>query len=128
MPRFPIHLGLGARVVPLPEFTGDLDGYERYGEAHADDGKEGRLVSMHRFSASWDSWEIHPEGEELVVCVSGQMALIQDLESGPRTLSLGPGEALINPAGVWHTADVSGDATALFVTAGVGTQQRPREA
>jgi hypothetical protein len=26
------------------------------------DGAEGRLVSMHRFSQSWPSWEMHPAG------------------------------------------------------------------
>lgn len=31
-----------------------------------------------------------------------------------------------NDAGVWHTADVQEHGTALFVTAGIGTQIRPR--
>jgi hypothetical protein len=43
----PVHLGLGARVVPQEQFTGNLEWYERY-EARTDsDGVEGRLVSMH---------------------------------------------------------------------------------
>jgi quercetin dioxygenase-like cupin family protein len=41
-------------------------------------------------------------------------------------VSLQPGEYAINPPGAWHTADVDGRATALFVTAGMGTQHRPR--
>jgi hypothetical protein len=28
--------------------------------------------------------------------------------------------------GTWHTADVAGAATAVFITAGLGTQHRPR--
>ena len=40
--------------------------------------------------------------------------------------TLQPGEYAINPPGVWHTADVSESATGFFVTAGVGTQGRPR--
>ena len=32
--RFPVHLGLGSRVVRLPEFTREPSGYEEYGEAH----------------------------------------------------------------------------------------------
>lgn len=36
------------------------------------------------------------------------------------------GDYAINPRGVWHTADVAGHATALFITAGVGTEHRPR--
>ena len=36
------------------------------------------------------------------------------------------GEYAINPPGVWHTADVESEATALFITAGLGTELRPR--
>ena len=49
--RFPVHLGLGATVEHLPEFDGSPDWYERYGTAHASDGAEGRLVSLHTFDA-----------------------------------------------------------------------------
>lgn len=125
--RFPVHLGLGARVAPLPEFTGEMSWYQRYGEEHANDGAEGRLVSMHRFDSSWDSWEMHPNGEELVLCLAGEMTLIQEIDGIERALSLGPHRAAINPAGVWHTADLVGEsATALFITAGMGTEIRPR--
>jgi hypothetical protein len=33
---------------------------------------------------------------------------------------------LANPPGWWHTADVTGSATALFITAGLGTEHRAR--
>ncbi len=33
---------------------------------------------------------------------------------------------MINEPGVWHTADVESTATALFITAGLGTEHRPR--
>ena len=36
------------------------------------------------------------------------------------------GEYAINPPGTWHTADVEASATALFITAGEGTDHRPR--
>lgn len=36
------------------------------------------------------------------------------------------GRAAVNPAGVWHTADVNEVATVLFVTPGAGTVHRPR--
>ena len=124
--RFPVHLGLGARVANLPEFTGEMSWYERYGEAHAADGAEGRLVSLHRFDAPWDSWEMHPEGEELVLCLRGRIVLIQELDGKPSPIALAENQAAINPAGVWHTADVDREAQALFITAGKGTQIRPR--
>jgi mannose-6-phosphate isomerase-like protein (cupin superfamily) len=122
----PVHLGSGARVVRLEEFDGSPDWYERYGASVAGDGIEGRLVSMHTFDAPWDSWEMHPVGEELVACVAGSVVLHQEIDGEDTTVELHAGEAVINPAGVWHTADVDGACTALFITAGQGTQVRPR--
>ena len=125
----PLHLGLGATAVPQPEFTGGMEWYEAYGARHSDDGKEGRLVSAHRFTEDWDVWEMHPVGDEVVLCLEGEMTLHQEMaDGGKATVSLAPGEYAINPPGCWHTADIDGEATALFITAGEGTQHRPREA
>jgi hypothetical protein len=124
--KFPVHLGLGAKVEREPEFTGDLAWYMGYGARHARDGKEGRLVTVHSFDVPWNSWEMHPVGEELVVCLTGEITLHQELPSGVVQVTLRPLEAIINPAGVWHTADVSAPATAFFITAGEGTEHRPR--
>jgi hypothetical protein len=71
-------------------------------------------------------WERHPAGDELVVQLDGRSILIQDLPDGENRLELGPGQAVINPKGVWHTADVIEPGTALFVTPGVGTEHRER--
>lgn len=123
----PLHLGLGATAVPQPEFTGAMDWYQAYGERHGSEGAEGRLVSMHSFTQSWDSWEMHPEGDEVVLCVSGQMTLVQEWPDGRvERVTIGAGEYAINPPGVWHTADIDQEATALFITAGLGTEGRPR--
>ncbi len=125
--KFPIHLGRGATAHILDEFTGGMDWYERYGQLHGHDGREGRLVSMHTFSSSWDSWEVHPHGAEVVVCIAGQMTLIQEMADGStNTVTLAPGEYAVNAPGVWHTADIVDTATALFITAGEGTQHRAR--
>jgi len=122
----PAHLGLGARVIPQPPFAGGLAWYEGYVARHAADGVEGRLVSMYTFTAPWQSWEMHPHGDELVVCTAGTLTLLQELGGELVRTTLSAGQAAINPAGVWHTADVAGSATALFITAGVGTEHRPR--
>lgn len=122
----PIHLGRGATAVVQPDFTG-MDWYQGYGDRHDGDGIEGRLVSMYRFTESWDSWEMHPNGHEVVVCVGGTMTLHQEMPDGTTaTVTIGAGDYAINPPGVWHTADVAGEATALFITAGLGTEHRPR--
>ena len=126
--RFPVHLGLGATAVAEPEFTG-IDWYPAYGERHAADGAEGRLVSMHRFTEPWDSWEMHPSGAEVVLCTAGRLVLHQEHADGSAArVELGPGQYAINPPGTWHTADVDGEAEAVFITAGLGTQLRPRQA
>jgi len=124
--EFPVHLGLGATAERLVRFTATPGWYEAYEAAHAADGAEGRLVSLHTFTEPWDAWEVHPVGEELVVAVSGAITLHQEHPDGVRTVELRPGQAAVNPAGVWHTADVAGEATVLFVTAGAGTEVRSR--
>lgn len=124
--RFPVHLGLGAKVVRQPEHTGGFEWYEGYGQRTEQDGLEGRLVSLHSFSEPWSTWEMHPKGEELVVCLTGRIVLHQEIEGRIRTVTLEKHQAVVNPPGVWHTADVEGEATALFITAGVGTEVRPR--
>lgn len=126
--KYPIHLGLGATAVREPEFSGEMEWYAGYGARHANDGAEGRLVSMGTFSEPWSVWEMHPEGHEVVLCTAGELTLIQEIDGVERRAVLGPGEYAINEPGVWHTADASGPATAVFITAGKGTQHRPRSA
>ncbi len=123
--RSPVHLGLGATVLREPDFT-DMSWYEQYGARHAADGDEGRLVSMYTFSEPWDAWEMHPHGSELVLCTAGEITLVQEVDGKQVRTRLTPGDYAINAPGVWHTADVQGSATALFITAGRGTQHRER--
>ncbi len=84
-------------------------------------------MAQHTFNGPWPTWEMHPHGDELVLCLSGTMTLHQEAPDGATaTVTLGPGEYAINPPGVWHTADIDGEATALFITAGEGTENRER--
>jgi quercetin dioxygenase-like cupin family protein len=123
---FPVHLGGGATAVRLDQFDGTPDWYQRYGEKFAADGAEGRLVSMFTFTEPWTTWEMHPNGHELVLCVEGSMVLHQEIDGNVTTVELRTGDAVVNPPGAWHTADIDGRATGVFVTAGAGTQIRPR--
>ena len=123
----PIHLGLGASAEIEPEFTGSMDWYAAYAQRHADDGAEGRLVSLHTFTKPWDMWEMHPQGSEVVLCVTGAITLHQqNADAAVTKITLGPGEYAINLPGTWHTADVEKEASVVFITAGKDTQHRPR--
>lgn len=124
--KTPVHLGLGAKVEAQPDFAG-MDWYMDYARRNAGDGAEGRLVSMNRYAGDWPGWEMHPAGDELVVCVAGEMVVHQEQPDGSvHSVTLAAGDYAINPPGVWHTADIAESATALFVTSGMGTQNRPR--
>jgi quercetin dioxygenase-like cupin family protein len=122
-----IHLGLGATAVPQPPFDG-FQWYEDYGNRVKADGNDARIVAQFRFTESWETWEMHPNGHEVVICISGQMTLIQEEDGKEVRTTLSPGEYAINDPGVWHTADIDEPAEGIFITAGVGTQMRPREA
>jgi quercetin dioxygenase-like cupin family protein len=123
----PLHLGLGATAEIEPAFTGNLDWYLAYADRHKEDGVEGRLVSMFTFTENWDSWEVHPNGAEVVICTAGSMTLHQERADGTKaSVTLDAGQYAINEPGTWHTADIDGQATALFITSGLGTQVRPR--
>jgi hypothetical protein len=122
----PVHLGLGGSAAEQPAFDG-MAWYEAYAQRTASDGVDGRLVSLYEFASDWESWEMHPAGDELVVCLEGAITLIQELPDGRfHSTVLRPCEYAINPAGTWHTADVAEPTKALFITAGQDTEHRPR--
>jgi len=85
------------------------------------------LVTTLRFTESWQGWEQHPLGDEIVCLLSGHLTLIQQSAAGEvRTGLTRAGEFAVNPRGIWHTADVHAESLVLFITAGEGTQTRPR--
>jgi hypothetical protein len=121
----PIHLGLGSTAGPIRDFEWSAERLAAYGAETASDGDEGRIVTMGRQAASWDTWERHPAGEEVVLLLTGRVDLIQDLDGEHRRVALHLGQAVVNP-GVWHTSDVIEPGDALFITPGRGTEHRPR--
>ncbi|MEU9337066.1 cupin domain-containing protein [Streptomyces sp. NPDC048290] len=122
----PVHLGLGSRAHPVEGFAWDPEVLRAYSAAVAADGAEGRLVTIFDGDGPGDHWERHPAGDELVVCLSGSVTVTRDAEGVPDRVVLGPGEATVNPAGTWHAVDMAGPASLLTITAGLGTEHRPR--
>jgi mannose-6-phosphate isomerase-like protein (cupin superfamily) len=85
----------------------------------------GYLVSHYEFSKDWDSWENHPQGDELVFCCSGQMILVLERDGKHEDITLTAGNYVIVPKNTWHTARVPKKVQALFITWGYGTMHRP---
>ncbi len=90
------------------------------------DFKDKRLISHFTFEQDWDTWEIHPAGEELVYLLSGQVDLILEQAGMENRVNLSaPGSFVLVPRGTWHTVKVHAPSSLLFITPGEGTQNRP---
>ncbi|PAN03089.1 cupin [Streptomyces sp. Alain-F2R5] len=122
----PVHLGLGSRAKPVEGFAWDPEVLRAYSAAVAADGAEGRMVMIFDGDGLGDHWESHPAGDELVVCLSGSVTVTRDVDGVPDRVLLGPGEATVNPTGVWHAVDMEGPSSILSITAALGTEHRPR--
>jgi mannose-6-phosphate isomerase-like protein (cupin superfamily) len=85
----------------------------------------GRIAMVLAMTGDFPHWERHPAGEELVMMLSGRMDVILEEPEGERAVPLGPGEAVLVPAGVWHRGVVHEPGEALFVTEGEGTEHKP---
>ena len=120
-----VHLGLDRTATPLPDFTFTPECLAAYAERFADDGIGGRLVCVLPQDRTWDSWERHAAGVQVVYLISGRVDLVQELDDTDHVVALHPGEAVVNPANVWHTARVIEPGHALFITPGTGTEVRP---
>lgn len=85
------------------------------------------LASSFRFDRNWDTWEIHPCGDEVVCHLSGDFDLVLDENGGFRTVRLNrEGTFVVVPRGTWHTATVRTPSSALFLTPGRGTMTKPK--
>ena len=115
-------LGNDGGAIPVPvsdHFFEDL-------ESEFGDFKDKRLVSLFSFDQDWDTWEMHPAGDEFVCLLSGQVDLVLEQDGTERTIHLSkPGSYVLVPRGAWHTAKVSEPSSVLFITPGEGTQNRP---
>ncbi len=117
-----IHLHDGPKADPIPV---GADFWAQIGDRA--DLNHGRLVTMfHQRRGSWSRAEMHPEGDEILFLVSGEMDLILDSGVNERRIEFRAGNAVIVPQGVWHTADVIAEGDLLAITRGAGTQHRER--
>ncbi|NRA65698.1 MAG: cupin domain-containing protein [Pseudobacteriovorax sp.] len=86
--------------------------------------KMGYLMSQFSFEKDWDTWERHPNGDEIVFCTSGHITLVLDSDKGHESIELEQGQYIVVPQNTWHTAKVKKLASAVFLTWGFGTETR----
>lgn len=116
-----LHLRPGTGISALP-------GGERFWSTLADRTHlhGGRIVTFAEATATWDHWERHPAGGELVVLLGGDADLIVETSDGEVVVPLVGRAGVIVPPGAWHRLEVRRSGTMVAVTAGEGTEHRPR--
>ena len=96
-------------------------------ESKFGDFKGKKLISHFTFNKDWETWEMHPAGEEFVCLLSGQVDLILEQDGVENTVQLSTsGSYVLVPGGTWHTARVHTPSSMLFITSSEGTQNRAR--
>lgn len=83
------------------------------------------LVGAYTSTADWPHWEMHPEGEEILFLLDGEMTLVLDDQGREKRVAFEPGRAFIIPRGIWHRALVARPSKFIGITYGAGTQHRP---
>ena len=126
--KSPIHLPSDptAPAVPIHAFGFDGPAFEAYMEKHCTPAAPGRLAMIESSPTNWGAWECHEAGDELVIVLEGEGEFLQEIDGGTRTTPFGPGSTFINPAGVWHTANVRKSMRAIYLTPCPGTKHRQR--
>ncbi len=87
----------------------------------------GRLLSLFAFDEPWDQWEVHPNGDEIVLLLEGAAEMtLEGADGETETVRLAtPGSFVLIERGTWHTARTAVPTRMLFVTDGEGTEHRP---
>lgn len=100
-----------------PRFYEELDGEFPTFKGH-------HLIQKFDFDSPWPTWEMHPEADEFVYLLSGDVSFRVKAPGQPevRIRVSKPGCYVIVPRGHWHTAEPLQPTSMLFVTAGEGTR------
>jgi mannose-6-phosphate isomerase-like protein (cupin superfamily) len=109
-----------ANLVQLKAVT---DNFYQELDQEFDNFKGHMLVSQASFNEPWSTWEIHPQGDELVFLIEGETDLVLWNEDGKENIirMATAGEYVVVPKATWHTARPHKQSTVLFITPGEGT-------
>ena len=106
-----VSLDVRAALEGLPEMTmrfiGKLDG---------------SAIGVGWYSEQAPMWERHPEGEELLHVLEGELDITTLTDEGPVHTRVPSGSIFVCPRGLWHWPRPKPSASLLFVTPGKGSE------
>jgi mannose-6-phosphate isomerase-like protein (cupin superfamily) len=115
--------------VDLTEFcigigrSGTADVFTTHGPPLSIEGLEVGLAKMTQPPPH--SGERHPDGDELLVVLSGEVEVLLEEPPGNRSMRIGEREAFVVPQGVWHRVVPQGTVELLYITPGPNSEHRP---
>src|SRR5262249_11924871 len=69
--------------------------------------------------------EMHPDGDELLYLVSGNVDVVLEEDGREERVELKSGQAFVVPRGLWHRVTLREPSQILYLTPGPGGQYRP---
>ena len=123
--KSPIHLGNTTTAVQH-NFGFDGPAFGAYVEKHSSETEPGRLAMIEESPEDWGAWECHTAADEIVIVLEGAGVFIQDINGEEISMAFKAGDTVINPKGIWHTANVTEPMRAIYLTPCFGTEHRPR--
>ena len=117
-----LRLRADASVEPLPV---DTTFWRRIMSGQLGDFHHEFLIAGSTFERDWTTWEMHPNGDEIVCLLSGAVTFLLEQAVDTNEIELKEnGAYVVIPKGTWHTARTQGKCRMLFITPGEGTQHR----
>ncbi len=107
--------GNGTTKAASPGFYEELDSEFNGFKGHT-------LVQRFAFAEAWRTWEVHPEGDEMVYLLDGDTDFVLWIDEAEQVVRVNePGSYVVVPRNTWHTARPHRPAELLFFTPGEGT-------
>lgn len=85
---------------------------------------QGRLLMAADMNGDMEHWEMHPDGEEVLIRMAGAFDVIIEGDLGDPVRLDETNPATVIPRGVWHRLNTVEEGRLLFITYGRGTEHK----
>jgi quercetin dioxygenase-like cupin family protein len=75
-------------------------------------------VGVFRAARETSPWELHPDDDELLYVVEGEIEITTLGAAGPVTSVISSGEIFVVPRGVWHRQTIARPTVQVWITPG----------